>query len=47
MGCGCKNKNNTNTNQIQAPVVKPQAQPVNENIKDAIKRTVEKYYVKK
>ena len=47
MGCGCKNKNNTNTNQIQAPVVQPKAQPVNVNIKDAIKRTVEKYYVKK
>lgn len=47
MGCGCKNKGNqtqttttntaTNTTQTQSTVVK-------EDVKSAIKKTIEKYY---
>jgi hypothetical protein len=45
MGCGCKNKSNQ---QQPAPVSAEQqkayTKQVNENVKDAIRKTVEKYY---
>lgn len=50
MGCGCKNKaNNSNgqqkiTPQEQAELTAKRIQHVQENVKDAIKKTVEKYY---
>ena len=52
MGCGCKNKaNNTNTvnnqtPQQQAELTAKRTQYVQETVKDAIKKTVEKYYRK-
>lgn len=52
MGCGCKNKaNSTNTTNNQTPQQQAQAkaervQYVQETVKDAIKKTVEKYYRK-
>ena len=49
MGCGCKN--NSNDSQVTPKQVQPQVQQpsnnsksVNENVKDAIKKTIEKYY---
>jgi hypothetical protein len=48
MGCGCKN--NSNDSQVTPKQVQPQiqqpsnSQKVNENVKDAIKKTIEKYY---
>jgi hypothetical protein len=43
MGCGCKNKGQAQTQeQIQAAQVVKQQQ--SESIKQAIKKTVEKYY---
>lgn len=47
MGCGCKNKGNqTQTTQSAQPTQNTFSpkQATNENIKDAIKKTVEKYY---
>lgn len=44
MGCGCKNKANTQTPQQQAQTKAEKAQYVQETVKDAIKKTVEKYY---
>jgi hypothetical protein len=46
MGCGCKNKGNESqppaqSNVQQAAPVKPS---VNEDVKSAIKKTIEKYY---
>lgn len=52
MGCGCKNKaNNTNTTNNQTPQQQAELTPkrtqyVQETVKDAIKKTVEKYYRK-
>jgi hypothetical protein len=49
MGCGCKNKGNqtqqatTNTVQTNNISVQPAA-TVNEDIKQTIRKTVEKYY---
>lgn len=51
MGCGCKNKSNSSqspttqtTTQNQNQASKPNY--VQETVKDAIKKTVEKYYRK-
>jgi hypothetical protein len=46
MGCGCKNNNANNANQAQVPVqqVGKTKQQQTEGIKQAIKKTVEKYY---
>jgi hypothetical protein len=46
MGCGCKNNNANNTNQAQLPVQKAGQTKTQqtESIKQAIKKTVEKYY---
>jgi hypothetical protein len=47
MGCGCKNKangTNTQTPQQQAQAKAEKVQYVQETVKDAIKKTVEKYY---
>jgi hypothetical protein len=47
MGCGCKNNNSQNsTPQQQKVQVQPPQQKtsVNEDIRTAIKKTVEKYY---
>lgn len=49
MGCGCKNKangTNTQTPQQQAQAKAEKIQYVQESVKDAIKKTVEKYYKK-
>jgi len=40
MGCGCKNKTNSNTAQVTKS-------RTNEQVQQAIKKTVEKYYLKK
>jgi len=42
MGCGCKNKQNTQTTTTQQSSKTPTQQ-----VQEAIKKTVEKYYVKK
>jgi len=49
MGCGCKNKGNeTQTTQATAQQLQEQQairqQQQSESVKDAIKKTVEKYY---
>lgn len=46
MGCGCKNKGNETQPQTQSNVQQPapQAPNVNEDVKSAIKKTIEKYY---
>jgi len=49
MGCGCKNNSNNSQvtpNQVQSQVQQPSnnSQSVNENVKDVIKKTIEKYY---
>jgi len=51
MGCGCKNKGNQNNQTPPTPQeVKAQkvqlAKQVNEDVKSAIKKTIEKYYNK-
>ena len=49
MVCGCKNKangTNTQTPQQQAQAKAEKIQYVQESVKDAIKKTVEKYYKK-
>lgn len=46
MGCGCKNKGNQTPEQ-RAQAAAAQRVTVQENVKDAIKKTVEKYYNKK
>jgi hypothetical protein len=43
MGCGCKNKQQTNQ-QPDPKVVEQAKKQQSESIKDAIKKTVEKYY---
>lgn len=45
-GCGCKNKSESNQTQVQQANVQPvvQKQQQTESIKQAIKKTVEKYY---
>jgi hypothetical protein len=43
MGCGCKNKSQ-NQPQEQVQVSQLAKQQQSEGIKDAIKKTVEKYY---
>jgi hypothetical protein len=46
MGCGCKNNNSNNTAQTQQATQQAAAskQQQTESIKQAIKKTVEKYY---
>lgn len=48
MGCGCKNKGNQTqqptTNTTQTSNVSTQQTTVNEDIKQTIRKTVEKYY---
>jgi hypothetical protein len=46
MGCGCKNNNANNTSPAQLPVQNAgkTKQQQTESIKQAIKKTVEKYY---
>ena len=44
MGCGCKNKNNTQATISQTTTVK---ESTANSVKDAIQKTVEKYYEKK
>ncbi len=47
MGCGCKNKGNESQPPVQSNVQQspPPAKPnVNEDVKSAIKKTIEKYY---
>lgn len=48
MGCGCKNKGNQTqqptTNTAQTSNVSTQQTTVNEDIKQTIRKTVEKYY---
>jgi hypothetical protein len=46
MGCGCKHKGNQTPEQVAAKAA-AQHVTVQENVKDAIKKTVEKYYNKK
>lgn len=46
MGCGCKNKGNQTPEQ-RAQAAAAQRVTVQENVKDAIKKTVQKYYNKK
>lgn len=44
MGCGCKNKSQSSNQQTENKIVEASKQNQTENIKDAIKKTVEKYY---
>lgn len=48
MGCGCKNKDNQNQTQTQQAsaqtVQSSQPKSITEDIKQQIKKTVEKYY---
>jgi hypothetical protein len=46
MGCGCKNNNSNNTAQTQQATQQAAAtkQQQTESVKQAIKKTVEKYY---
>jgi|LakMenEpi03Aug12_release.lakeMendotaPanAssembly.Ray.scaffolds.fasta_scaffold90629_4 Tfp pilus assembly PilM family ATPase len=49
MGCGCKNKPNNQAQPQQGPQVAQQqkmenARKINEDVKSAIKKTIEKYY---
>lgn len=47
MGCGCKNKGQNTTPQTPQEVQQAklqQAKQVNEDVKSAIKKTIEKYY---
>ena len=49
MGCGCKNKPNNQAQPQQGPQVAQQqkmenARKINEDVKSAIKNTIEKYY---
>jgi hypothetical protein len=47
MGCGCKNKGNEGQPPVQSNVQQSQLPPkpnVNEDVKSAIKKTIEKYY---
>ncbi len=49
MGCGCKNKGNqtqqpTTNNTVQTNNISVQPTTVNEDIKQSIRKTVEKYY---
>jgi len=47
MGCGCKNKGNESQPPAQSNVQQSQLPPkpnVNEDVKSAIKKTIEKYY---
>ena len=46
MGCGCKNKGNETQPQTQSNVQQPTPpeRNVNEDVKSAIKKTIEKYY---
>lgn len=48
MGCGCKSKGNQApapaTQTTQSTSGQTNKAPVNENIKQAIKKTIEKYY---
>jgi hypothetical protein len=49
MGCGCKNKDNQNQTQTQTQasaqtVQSSQPKSITEDIKQQIKKTVEKYY---
>jgi hypothetical protein len=46
MGCGCKNKGNSQAQPTEAQIQQAQAvkQQQTESVKDAIKKTVEKYY---
>jgi hypothetical protein len=48
MGCGCKNKGTQSPEQIAAQAARAEANRVRvqESVKDAIKKTVEKYYNK-
>ena len=48
MGCGCKNKS-SQTNQTNQPQPQTQVntQPTQNSVQEAIKRTIEKYYVNK
>jgi hypothetical protein len=43
-GCGCKNKGNQPQSQQQQATTQLSKQQQSEGIKDAIKKTVEKYY---
>jgi hypothetical protein len=45
MGCGCKNKGNQSP-ELAAAQAAAKRTTVQENVKDAIKKTVEKYYNK-
>ena len=45
MGCGCKNKTNQTPEQIAAQAAARRV-TTQESVKDAIKKTVEKYYNK-
>jgi hypothetical protein len=47
MGCGCKNKGNQQkavATTVSSAEQKTYTKQVNENVKEAIKKTVEKYY---
>ena len=48
MGCGCKNKQNETqsqpTQQSAAAAINEQKKQQSENVKEAIKKTIEKYY---
>ena len=47
MGCGCKSNGSQTTTTTQQQGTTNQvrsAQPVNESLKDSIKKTIEKYY---
>lgn len=45
-GCGCKNKTNLTSEQVTAQAAARRV-TTQESVKDAIKKTVEKYYNKK
>jgi hypothetical protein len=48
MGCGCKNKaNNTNQTPQPQPASQVQVQPQQQSVQEAIKKTIEKYYINK
>jgi hypothetical protein len=47
MGCGCKNKGQNATPQTQQEIQQAKVQytkQVNDHVKSAIKKTIEKYY---
>jgi hypothetical protein len=47
MGCGCKNKQNTNQTPQPAQNTQVNVQPQQQSVQEAIKKTIEKYYINK